>query len=313
MKNFLNRALAVCFFLSIPSLAAADDVVHERDHFQFTYRLTLPKLTGPAQWWLPLAQTDAFQTVQIDHLAAPLSYREIIDQSEKNKLLYLTPGAAESGRKIEIVYTVERREKAAYPDSADPALFLQPDRLVPNDARFRDLGREVIGPRTDRRAQARALYRHVLGRIKYEKTGQGWGRGDATYACDTRTGNCTDFHSYFMALARAAGIPARFAIGFSIPADKDEGAIAGYHCWAEFFAAGRWIPLDISEAWKNPKLAEYYFGHHPANRFELTRGRDLLVRPAPAGGPINFLVYPLLEVDGQPVKVETEFRFRRLP
>ena len=35
----------------------------------------------------------------------------------------------------------------------------------------------------------------------------------------------------------------------------------------EFFAGGSWVPVDISEAWKNPKLADYYFGHNPANRF----------------------------------------------
>jgi hypothetical protein len=34
--------------------------------------------------------------------------------------------------------------------------------------------------------------------------------------------------------------------------------------------------VDISEADKTPELADYYFGHHPANRFEITQGRDLM-------------------------------------
>ena len=106
-------------------------------------------------------------------------------------------------------------------------------------------------------------------------------------------------------------IPARFAIGVTIPADKDEGAIAGYHCWAEFLAEGKWVPVDISEAAKNPALGEYYFGHHPANRFELSVGRDLVVDPAPASGPINFLIYPLFEIGGEVARTETEFAFRR--
>ncbi len=55
-----------------------------------------------------------------------------------------------------------------------------------------------------------------------------------------------------------------------------------------------------------------YFGHNPANRFELTKGRDLLVDPQPATGPINFLVYPLLELDGKAVKPEVAFSFRRI-
>ena len=55
----------------------------------------------------------------------------------------------------------------------------------------------------------------------------------------------------------------------------------------------------------------YDFGHHPANRFEFTRGRDLVLAPGPASGPINFLAYPLLEIDGKPQKVRTLFLFRR--
>jgi len=152
----------------------------------------------------------------------------------------------------------------------------------------------------------------VIGRMRYDKSGTGWGRGDAKYACDIRTGNCTDFHSYFIALARSVGIPARFAIGATIPTDKNEGTIEGYHCWAEFLADGRWVPVDISEAWKSPKLADYYFGHNPANRFELTKGRDLMVDPEPLSGPINFLAYPLLEMNGEIVKPETTFTFRRI-
>ena len=58
-------------------------------------------------------------------------------------------------------------------------------------------------------------------------------------------------------------------------------------------------------------LSMYFFGHHPANRFEFTRGRDLVVEPGPASGPINFLAYPLLEIEGKPQKVKTLFLFRR--
>ena len=50
---------------------------------------------------------------------------------------------------------------------------------------------------------------------------------------------------------------------------------------------------------------------NPANRFELSRGSDLVPEPEPRSGPINFLIYPLLEVDGKPVKVEAEFAFHR--
>ena len=96
------------------------------------------------------------------------------------------------------------------------------------------------------------------------------------------------------------------------PGEPDVGDIGGYHCWAEFYADGQWVPVDISEADKHPELTDYYLGHHPANRFELSKGRDLKVESGPVSGPFNFLVYPFLEVDGKPIAVEHQFQFRRL-
>ena len=112
-------------------------------------------------------------------------------------------------------------------------------------------------------------------------------------------------------LARAAGIPARFAIGASIPSERNDGGIDGYHCWAEFFAEGKWWPVDISEADKYKLLSPYYFGRQPANRIELSRGRDLVVEPGPSSGPISFLAYPILEVAGKTEIVKPSFSFRR--
>jgi len=153
----------------------------------------------------------------------------------------------------------------------------------------------------------------VLEHMRYDKSGKGWGRGDALYACDSRTGNCTDFHAYFIGLCRAINIPARFAIGFTIPANVASGNIGGYHCWAEFHAEGKWVPVDISEADKHSELAEYYFGHHPANRLELSRGRDILPNPAPKSGPFNYFFGPHLEVDGKEVPLKATYEFKRLP
>ena len=71
--------------------------------------------------------------------------------------------------------------------------------------------------------------------------------------------------------------------------------------------------MDISEANKHPELKGYYFGHHPANRFEISRGRDILPEPAPKVGAFNYLFGPHLEVRGKVVPVKAEFEFRRLP
>ena len=265
-------------------------VIRGRDEFEFFYRATLPEITGPARMWLPLASTDSFQTVEVKSINAPGRQSILPEREHGNRVLFLELGPEDRGKKIEIRYQVKRLEKAAYAAPApDQQKYLNPERLVPTNENFRQIAAEVVKGKKGDLVRARALYDHVIDRMRYIKYGEGWGKGDAVYACDARTGNCTDFHSYFIALARSVGIPARFAIGAAIPSERTEGGIDGYHCWAEFFADGKWWPVDNSEGNKYTSLATYYFGHHPANRFELSRGRDLVVEPGPASGPINFL------------------------
>jgi len=287
-------------------------IVTGSDEFEFVYKVKLPEIKGEARLWIPLAKTDAFQIVRNEALNIPIKWEKVQDRDYGNDICVLRPQAADSGKTIELRYRVVRKEKGAYSaNGEDAARFLRPEKLVPVNETFKTLAETATAGKHGEMERARALFDSVLARMRYDKSGTGWGKGDAVFACDAKTGNCSDFHSYFIALARSIGIPARFAIGATIPADKNEGAIEGYHCWAEFFADGRWVPVDISEAWKNPKLADYYFGHNPANRFEMAKGRDLIVDPAPATGPINFLVYPLLELNGKGVKPETTFSFRR--
>ena len=287
-------------------------VIRGRDEFEFLYRATLPEITGAARLWLPLAATDSFQTVEIKSINAPGKQSILNEREYANKVLFLELGPQDSGKKVEIRYQVKRLEKAAYAaPTPDQGKYLNPERLVPTNENFRRIAGQVVEGKKGDLVRARALYDHVIDRMRYMKYGDGWGKGDAVYACDARTGNCTDFHAYFIALARAVGIPARFAIGAAIPSERNEGGVDGYHCWAEFYADGKWWPLDISEGNKYTSLATYYFGHHPANRFELSRGRDLVVEPGPYSGPINFLAYPVLEIGGKPAKVMVEFSFNR--
>ncbi len=287
-------------------------VVVPSDAFEFRYRVFLPEISGPAKLWIPLPSSDAFQEVTLTSIDAPDGHRVLDEQKYGNKVLYWELNPQDGAKPLDIRYDVKRIEKASYEDDRDdPARYLNPERLVPQDARFEAVARKAVeGKQTDLQ-RARALYDLVIDELRYAKAGEGWGEGNAGFACDARHGNCTDYHAYFIALARAVDIPARFAIGAAIPSSRDDGGVDGYHCWVEFHAEGKWWPVDISEADKYSALATYYFGHHPANRLEFSRGRDLEVDPSPSTGPINFLAYPILEVEGVPVKAPIEFSFTR--
>ena len=287
-------------------------VIKGTDQFEFLYRATLPEIPDTARMWIPLPTTDPFQTVEVKSIKAPGDWEILTESEHGNSVLFLTLDPQDSGKIIEIRSNIRRLEKGVYASQTPaPGQYLNPERLVPANETFRSIAAKVVEGKTGDLVRARALYDHTIDRMRYMKFGSGWGKGDAVYACDVRTGNCTDFHSYFIALSRAVGIPARFAIGAAIPSERNQGGIDGYHCWAEFYTDGKWWPVDISEADKCSSLSTYYFGHHPANRIELSRGRDLVLKPGPASGPINFLAYPVFEIDGKPTKVKVEFSFDR--
>lgn len=284
------------------------------DSFEFFYTAVLPKISSKARVWLPLAQSDDFQKITVKTVNFPGKQSLEEDEVFGNTIVLLDVDASNSGEVIEIVYEVNRREKTPYnSNEEDINRYLEPNLLLPVGGRFKEIAQEAIkGKETDGAlVHARALYDYIIDNMRYMKFGT-FGTGSADFACDSKTGNCTEFHSYFISLARSIGIPARFAIGASIPSERNEGGIDGYHCWAEFYAEGKWWPVDISEGNKYTALATYYFGRHPANRIELSRGRDLKLSKLPDSGPINFLAYPIMEENGEVLYPKTSFSFNRM-
>jgi len=297
--------------------------------FEFTYAVQVRDLPAGARTvaiWIPYPPNDEHQRISDMHIRAPAPWRLTRDPEYGNQILYVQ---VESPRDpvlhLEMRFRVHRREHVNRPadgravrvvEDPEPLLarWLQPDRLVPIDGWVRERAQEVTrGARTDLE-RARAIYDWTVTNLKYDKSGTGWGRGDIYYACDVKRGNCTDFHAVFIGFARAVGIPARFEIGFPLPPTRGDGEIGGYHCWAQFYLKGfGWVPVDASEANKNPALRDYFFGAHDENRVLFTVGRDIRLEPPQQGEPLNYFIYPYVEVDGQPfANVEKRFRFRDL-
>src|SRR6266446_2631028 len=205
--------ISIAFGLTLAaalSVFAGDQpsIVSGSDEFEFIYRVKLPAIDGKARLWMPLAKTDAFQTVRVDEISIPIKWEKVHDRDYGNDICVLNPRPEDSGKIIELRYRVLRKEKAPYAATdANVARYLRPETLVPVNETFETLAEQAVTGKTGDVERAKGLYDHVLGRMHYDKSGTGWGRGDAIFACDARTGNCTDFHAYFIALARSVGIP----------------------------------------------------------------------------------------------------------
>jgi transglutaminase-like putative cysteine protease len=290
-------------------------------HFEYAARVTgIPPGAKAVRIWVPLPQDDSEQTISNQKVTAPVPVRWTRESLYGNTMAYVEVAAPLPPEvPIAVAFDVRREEAKATKDFARPGLrarSLERDRLVPLDGEVVARAEKATAGKAQVSDKARGIYDRVLADVNYDKSGQGWGRGDVKYVCDVGKGNCTDFHSLFIGMARAEGIPALFEIGFPIPQAKTEGEVAGYHCWAWFEDGdGTWRPVDASEADKDPTKTNYYFGTLCCNRVGLTRGRDIVLDPPQSGEPVNFLIYPYVEVDGKAdvAKVERKFTFKDLP
>jgi transglutaminase-like putative cysteine protease len=286
--------------------------------FKFTYEVTVTGLAPgqEARIWLPVPQSTDDQEILKVEKSFPTEPSLNTETKLGNQMYYLAAKPDADGNvPLRAVYTVRRKEVKGETDkSLQEGLdkFLQSDALAPADGKHLQL---IEGKRLpdDPMDKAKDLYELVNGMMRYAKEGTDWGRGDVNWVCDSKFGNCTDFHSLFIALARSQKIPARFEIGFAVPEKRGAGDIAGYHCWAKFKPEGKgWMPVDISEANKNPKMKDYYFGNLTEDRVAFTTGRDLTLAPKQDGPPLNFFVYPHVEVGGKPYpadKVKRKFAY----
>ena len=169
--------LTVVFLAAAVATRAADNpgIVKGMDQFEFVYRVKLPEIKGEARVWLPLAKTDAFQTVTEEELSIPMKWEKVQDPDYGNDICVLYPHPSDSGKTVEVRYRVVRKEKAAYSaNSAEAARYLRPEKLVPIDETFRTLAEKAAAGKTDDLDRAKALYDHVMGRMRYDKSGTGW-------------------------------------------------------------------------------------------------------------------------------------------
>lgn len=306
-KLVLGSVLCVC----LQSLSFAQSTRHFTFHYAFIVK-DVPA-GERVRVWFPEAHSDPYQEVRVVSAHGDLDLKKTRESRFGNEMYYAESGKAKAGDlHFEVVYDVVRHEHVTLginrPRLENASLsvkeskeFLRADKLVPITGRPADLAAKATAGKSSTLEKSRAIYDYVFDNMKYDKTGTGWGHGDVLYACDAKKGNCTDFHSLFIAMVRSQGIPARFEIGFPLPANKPSAEIAGYHCWAEFFDPQHgWIPVDISEAWKNPVKKDYFFGAHDVDRVQFTLGRDLKLSPTQQGDPLNYFIYPYVEIGGRP-------------
>ncbi|MGC9331440.1 MAG: transglutaminase domain-containing protein [Bacteroidales bacterium] len=127
--------------------------------------------------------------------------------------------------------------------------------------------KEAVGDEKNPYKIARKIYQYVMDNMYYEMSG-GW--NNAPVVLERGNGSCSEYTFVYIAMCRAAGLPARY-VGSVVVRGDDTSMDDVYHRWAEIYLPNYgWIPVDPSGGDQDsPRAQANYFGHL-ANRFFIT-------------------------------------------
>jgi len=127
--------------------------------------------------------------------------------------------------------------------------------------------KEVVGDEKNAYWIARKIYDHLIDKIEYEYIG-GWDVPEVVLR--RGTGSCSEYAFCFVALCRAAGLPARYR--GSTVWRKDAASIdEPFHRWAEVYLPNYgWIPVDPSRGDAESPIEQVKHFGELANEFLIT-------------------------------------------
>lgn len=277
-----------------------------------------------AKLWIPYPLTDRNQKVSDIKVSGDyVSSAVYTDAVYGTPILYAEWPADAKSRKLNFSFAVDRKEirQTALPGiepewiRADYAEYLKPTTLGPIDGDVKKLADSITKGKRSVLEKARAIYDWCCSSMYRDPNAVGCGKGDVCALLQKPGGKCTDISSVFVALCRAAGVPARELFSIRLGKKAEEDITTYQHCWAEFFLPGYgWVsadPADVRKAMLVEKLElddpktkahrEYFWGGIDAYRVVFAVGRDIVLNPPQAGAPLNTFGYPYAEIGGAAV------------
>jgi transglutaminase-like putative cysteine protease len=119
------------------------------------------------------------------------------------------------------------------------AEYLAASHYIDSDARVKELARRAVGAETDDWKKAVRIERLVKNLMRTDNTAD---LVPASRVARSLRGDCRHHALLTAALCRAAGLPARTAIGLLYVSSG--GPKLGFHMWTEVLIDGQWLGLD---------------------------------------------------------------------
>jgi transglutaminase-like putative cysteine protease len=274
--------------------------------------------------WIPYPVSDKDQLITDIKYYGDYAASAVYTEGEHgNPMLFVQWGKDAKSRKLALSFYAKRQEvsRKAFPaketcwDLADYQFYLKATKLGPIDGEVKKLADTITKGQNTVQGKAKAIYDWVCQNMYRDPDTRGCGTGDVCALLKKPGGKCTDISSVYVALARAAGVPAREIFGLRLGKKPEEDITQYQHCWAEFYLPGYgWVtvdPADVRKAMLVEKLKpedqetkayeEYFWGGIDQYRIKLSEGRDLILNPPQSGEPLNTFGYPYAQVENRTI------------
>lgn len=140
-------------------------------------------------------------------------------------------------------------------------------KYMTDDPYIQKLAKEIVGDEKNPYRMARKIFNYVRNNLEYKMEG-GW--NVAPVVLQRGTGSCSEYSFSFIALCRAAGLPARY-VGALVMRHDDASMDEFFHRWPEVYLPNYgWVPMDPQGGDKPlPRDQAMNIGNLP-NRFLIT-------------------------------------------
>jgi transglutaminase-like putative cysteine protease len=344
-RDFIQQEVAFSLIAGLPSLGLAapgGDPFQPSERSWRTFKLktivTLPGSPLPVRAWVPIPafeESDWMRPGTTTWETNATSTSTVQDGKWGVKTVHAEWAQSQNSAGIKISSIVATRDRAV--DLSRPGrpvaltsdefhLYTSPTKLLPTDGIVAETATKIVRSVPNDLEKAKLIYDWVVTATTRNPKTRGCGLGDVSFMLQTGdlSGKCADINGLFVALSRAAGLPARDLYG--IPAAPSQFGYQSLgthsnvitkaqHCRAEVYLREYgWVPADPAGVRKvmleeppghlslnDPKVKnarQTLFGAWEGNYVAYNDGHDVTL-PGSSGSEIGFLMYPQAEVHAE--------------
>jgi transglutaminase-like putative cysteine protease len=148
------------------------------------------------------------------------------------------------GNTLEVHVHAKRRPEPDAAGAKPGADFLSSCHFIDSDdPKIKAYAKQATTGAIDDWSKARRIERWVHNNMNVSFTET---FGPASQVARTFRGDCRQHALLTAALCRAAGIPARTAIGLVYANDRTKGPVMAFHMWTEVWVQGQWLAIDAT-------------------------------------------------------------------